>query len=475
MFHVTSVSGFVTHVATRIPFRYGIAEMTTAPHVLVQATVEHDGRSATGWASEHLPPKWFTKDPQSHFIDDIREMVSVIEHAIHIAEGISADSPFDLWWQLHQEQQQWGRSSGIPGLLSSLGTALVERALIDATCRGLGVPFERALRCGTLGFDAARLHPELEGQSFEDWFPPAAAPTIAVRHTVGLSDPLTDEEVVGAPPDSLPVSLESVIRFYAVSHFKVKTSGDLASDIERLERIIALSRRLGVDAWFTIDGNESMVTAGSLVAWASGLLSSPSVGSVLEKRLIAVEQPLHRSIALSEEVAEALKMLDVPVIIDESDDDLDSVRLAMDLGYAGGTYKGCKGVFRGLANAALIANRRRFGPAVITAEDLSTLPPLTVNQDLVVAAVMGLTHIERNGHHYFGCVAPLDRNIEDRLLEAHPDAFRRDDEGRVRLRIDGGVIALSSLLASPFGFDPKIVPSTLSPLSAVAATRTMGA
>ncbi|GMA90451.1 hypothetical protein [Homoserinibacter gongjuensis] len=64
---------------------------------------------------------------------------------------------------------------------------------------------------------------------------------------------------------------------------------------------------------------------------------------------------------------------------------------------------------------------------MLTAEDLSTIPPLTVNQDLVVASAMGLRHIERNGHHYFARFAPLDATLADRVLAAHPDAFEFRD------------------------------------------------
>ena len=468
MYRVTAVDAFVTHVDTRIPFRYGIAEMTKAPHVVVQVTVEHEDRSAVGWASEHLPPKWFTKDPHSAYADDVRDMVRVIEHAVELARGVEAASAFDLWMQLDAAQAGWAQAAGVPGLVSSLGTALVERATIDAVCRVLGITVDRALKSGALGFDAARVHPELAGQSVASWFPAASAESIAVRHTVGLSDALVDEDVVDAPHDALPVSLESVIRRYGVTHFKVKTAGDLEADLVRLARILDLLERLDVEPWFTIDGNESMTTAEQLVTWVSGLLAAPRLGTMLRERLIAVEQPFHRSIAMGPEVASALSRIELPVIIDESDEATATVREAMDLGYAGGTYKGCKGVFRGLANAALVSHRRRFGRAVLTAEDLSSLPPLTVNQDLVVASMMGLTHIERNGHHYFGRLAPLDDHIEERVLAAHPDAFVSDD-GRVRLRIDGGRIATASMLAAPFGLGTDIHTSGLAPLSAEAA------
>lgn len=473
MYTIVAVEARVTHVATRIPFRYGIAEMVAAPHVVVQVTVERDGASRDGWASEHLPPKWFTKDPDSLFADEVRDMVSVIENAVEVARGLSAGSPFGLWEQLQAAQDDWAESTGVPGLLAGLGSAIVERAIIDAACRLIGLPFAEALRSGALGFDAASIHPELAGQRLDEAFPVRDTATIAIRHTVGLSDPLTDDDVESRPADDLPVSLQSIIDTYGVTHFKIKTAGRLEDDIPRLTRILDIVDAAGIEPTLTIDGNESMKTAQHLVDWTRGLLADPCLAPVLRQHLVAVEQPFHRSLAFSADVARALEVLgtDVAVIIDESDHSTTAVREAMDLGYAGGTYKGCKGVFRGLANAALV--KHRAGRSVLTAEDLSTIPPLTVPQDLVVAHVMGLTHIERNGHHYFGQLAPLQGDIGDVALAAHPDVYERHADGRVRLRIEDGSVRIDTLLSSPFGFAGELSIAGLEPLSAEVAARGM--
>jgi hypothetical protein len=149
------------------------------------------------------------------------------------------------------------------------------------------------------------------------------------------------------------------------------------------------------------------------------------------------------------------------------------VREAMDLGYAGGTYKGCKGVFRGLANAALVRSRAAAHRTVLTAEDLSTLPPLTVAQDLVVSSFMGLTHIERNGHHYFGALAPIDPNLDSSAITSHPDTYERCEDGHVRLRIVGGRVSITSLRQAPFGFAPILDISALDALSVTAAIHSL--
>ena len=474
MITVREVDARVVRVATRLPFRYGIAEMTAAPHVVLEVVLVDDaGRFGRGWASEQLPPKWFTKDPTSSFSDDLQGLVGVIEHAISRARGARAATAFDLWHRLDIEQMRWAEREGVPGLLAGLGTALVERAIIDAVCRLSAIPFVGALHEGVLGFDPARLHPELNDVAWREDLPALPASSVGVRHTVGFADALTDADVTDGPRDGLPVSLAGVLDTYGVSYLKVKTAGDAAADRSRLARIFEVCAGSGIRPQLTLDGNESMRDGAELQAWMRRLLSDPAVGPSLRASLIAVEQPVHRDRALSGELSDVLAALredGVAVIIDESDSDVAAVRRALDLGYAGGTYKGCKGVFRGLANAVLVVRRGKVGPpTLMTAEDLATLPPLTVAQDLVVAAAMGLTHIERNGHHYFGTLAPLSPDIAAQACERHPDLYRADDRVGARLRIEHGRLSFATAMDAPFGFEPALDLTRLAPLSLAAA------
>ncbi len=460
MIAIETVDVRVAPARTRLPFRYGIAEMTAAPHVVVEVTIsDAAGGRTRGWASEHLPPKWFTKNPDSSFADDLVDLVAVVEHAAGTAPGMASPNAFALWLDLDRAQSDWARERGLPGLLSGLGTALVERAVIDAVCRAEGIPFVQALRAGALGFAPEQIHPELAEGEWRGLFPERPATRIGLRHTVALADPLTDHDVVDDPADGLPVSLASVLATQRARFLKVKTAGDPAVDRERLATLFDLCRAASISPRVTIDGNESMRDGRALATWIDTLLEDPVVGDELRESLIAVEQPIHRDAALDPQLAPALGELasrGIAVIVDESDDDVHAVRRAMDLGYAGGTYKGCKGVFRGLANGALVAHRRAAGmPAVLTVEDLSTLPPLTVGQDLVVAAAMGIEHIERNGHHFFGRLAPVHPDVDRLAVEAHPDLYASGADGRTRLRIDDGAFDIASILAAPFGFAPE--------------------
>src|SRR5680860_103724 len=80
MLTVESIDARVTHVDTRLPFRYGIAEMTRAVHVVVRIGLrDASGATAFGWSSENLPPKWFTKNPEEVYADEVVAMTEVIQ------------------------------------------------------------------------------------------------------------------------------------------------------------------------------------------------------------------------------------------------------------------------------------------------------------------------------------------------------------------------------------------------------------
>ena len=68
---VTSVEFHVLPMKTRFPFKYGIASMSALPHLFVTVNLVVDGKAVSGLASEGLPPKWFTKNPDTLFEIDL--------------------------------------------------------------------------------------------------------------------------------------------------------------------------------------------------------------------------------------------------------------------------------------------------------------------------------------------------------------------------------------------------------------------
>jgi hypothetical protein len=156
-----------------------------------------------------------------------------------------------------------------------------------------------------------------------------------------------------------------------------------------------------------------------------------------------IEQPINRKHALERDVSAVSRI--TPVIIDESDADHDAFPRARALGYSGVSSKMCKGLYKSILNAARCAlwstaEKRYF----MTAEDLTTQAGLAVQQDLALANLLGMTHVERNGHHYVNGMAGASQGEQARFLAAHPDLYGRS-HGAVRLRIRAGELAIASL------------------------------
>ena len=80
----------------------------------------------------------------------------------------------------------------------------------------------------------------------------------------------------------------------------------------------------------------------------------------------------------------------------------------------------------------------------MTGEDLTIQAGLALQQDLALVSLLGITHVERNGHHYVNGMADLPPAEQAAFLAAHPDLYERSS-GAVRMKIAGGDLAIGSL------------------------------
>jgi hypothetical protein len=198
----------------------------------------------------------------------------------------------------------------------------------------------------------------------------------------------------------------------------------------------------------TLDGNEQYGDAESTAAFLARARERPKLSRLFASTLY-VEQPIRRSEALTKPVG-ALAAF-APVIIDESDGEVASFPRARELGYAGVSSKNCKGFYKSILNLARCAvwNRDTPGRYFMSAEDLTTEPGLSVQQDLALVNLLGLTHVERNAHHFIDGFGGRPEAEARAHLAAHPDLYA-DHDGRVRLRMERGRLALGSLDCAGF-------------------------
>jgi hypothetical protein len=279
------------------------------------------------------------------------------------------------------------------------------------------------------------------------------------RHTVGLGDPLDETDEADPPADGLPFKLTECVRHYGLRYFKVKLCGDQAIDLPRMRRIAkVLDDAIPNHHYYlTLDGNEQFKTIDAFRQNWDELVADPALTRFFSG-LLMVEQPLHRSIALDETVKAAFQEWphSPKIIIDESDASLDSLPTALALGYAGTSHKNCKGIVKGLVNAALLSTRK---DAVLTGEDLTNVGPIALLQDLALMSLLGVGHVERNGHHYFAGLSMYPESLQESVLQQHGDLYTQHEGNFPSLRIESGRLALGSVNAAGFGYGIEFDPS----------------
>ena len=445
-FRVREVALHERPVRLRLPFRFGVVTLTECPQAFACVRIElADGRSASGGAAELMAPKWFDKNLALSNDDNFAQLRDVLRLArdAYLADA-SPDTAFGHFARHHDAHQAAAAARGHNPLLASYGPALLDRAILAALCRALGCSFYDAMRGNLVGFSDR--HPQFAGIEWGAFLDALKPPphTIAARHTVGLVDAITDADVTQTVHDGLPESLQQVIARYGHRHFKLKVAGQLDDDIARLTRIAAVLDTIDGALVVSLDGNEQYESAHGVAELLARMREAPALWR-LWQAIAFIEQPIHRKTALEVDVRGigAIK----PVIVDESDGELDAFVRARDRGYSGISSKTCKGVYRSLLNAARCAawNRASNGTRYfMSGEDLTTQAGLAVQQDLALVNLLGIAHVERNGHHYVNGMAALPQAEQQAFLAAHPDLYEHS-HGATRLRIRDGRLAIGSL------------------------------
>ena len=445
---------------TRLPFRYGKACLTQCPQATLEAVIQVDGHRQAGYSGDCLPPGWFDKSAAKDYRQQIQEMLEAIALAQQtFGEVFTQPSSLFAGWRIAQQQvHQQATLRGWPGLLASLASSLVERAVIDALCRATGSSFARLVRQNLLEIDAGLLYPELAGATPRDWLPAEPVRRLFVRHTVGLADPLTISEI---PPDErlddgAPQALEECIRAWGIRYFKIKLSQQLDHDLARLVALAEMFQiHCGPRYRVTLDGNEQYQRPEDFDRLVESIESDSRLATLWANTLL-IEQPLPRQIALQPESTAGIRRLQErkPVIIDESDEQLGAYRQALQVGYRGISSKSCKGPIRSLLNAGLTwqLNRQARRPLYqMTGEDLCSVGIIPLQSDLCLVATLGLTHAERNGHHYHPGLSYLPLQQQQAALAAHADLYQQHG-GIIRPHVQDGTMRIGSLQCTGLGF-----------------------
>ena len=455
---VSTRSG-VRNAHTRMPFRFGAIPRRAAPLLTWGVEIEaRRGRRATGYAADFLAYRWFDKRPDRSLADNCADLLRAVDVACGLYSEAAAEgfaTPFKLWRATHPEVERRALAFGFNRLGASFGSSMLERAVIDGVGRLTGRTYFELVRDGALGVDLGALSPELHGRVVREFLPERPLRRLHVRHTVGLLDPITAADVAEPVADDLPETLEDYLDADGIEYLKVKVGGALDEDLARLEAIAGVLERRERRFRITLDGNEQYRELDGFLALVEAIKAAPAPAR-LWRQILFIEQPLERGLAMDARIGPALRTLcrEKPVIIDEADGWLSAFQEAVALGYRGTSHKNCKGIYKSLHNLALAAaHNASVGreELFLAAEDLSNLPVVPLQADLASVALLGIDHVERNGHHYFRGLGHLSEAEKADALAAHPDLYERRG-GEVFLRIVDGTLACGSLQVPGMGF-----------------------
>ncbi|WP_249134285.1 hypothetical protein [Bradyrhizobium japonicum] len=433
------------------PFRFGAITINATPQLFVRAEIEVEGRGvAVGASAELLVPKWFDKRPEL----SPAETVDGLRRSLEIASGLylsqtGFQTAFDLHASCVGAQVATCAKSNIPPLAAAYGPAEIDKAILDALLRAAETSFFDGMVGNIAGIDT-RLSPDLKELDLASFLAHRKPlPRVAVRHTVGLDDPIEGNGGVADPRENA-----------GARYFKLKLSGDPTADAARLARIGEELATTGHDYKVTLDANEQYADLAALQALMNRLDHDAALRPIAT-RLLYVEQPMPRDIMRQSPLG---ALAAHGFIIDEADDSYDAFPAARALGYRGISSKSCKGLYKSIINATRAAKWSAGGERFfVTGEDLTCQAGLAVQQDLALGALIGVTHAERNGHHYVDGFGDAPATEAAAFAAAHPDLYADAGQG-IRLSIHDGDLLTGSLNTT--GFATSVHPdwSALRPL-----------
>jgi hypothetical protein len=433
------------------PFRFGAVVIHATPQTFVRVEIEVEGKGiSVGASAELLVPKWFDKRPRL----SPEQTVGELRRSLEIARELylshrSFETAFGLHARCLAGQVAACASEDIPPLAAGYGPAEIDKAILDALLRACRVNFFDGMAANIADIDA-RLTPDLRDEDVTQFLARCRRlERVAIRHTVGLDDGIEGQGGVADARENA-----------GARYFKLKLNGDPEHDVARLTRIGRELATLPHDYQVTLDANEQYADLVALRALLDRLDRDPALAPIAAK-LLYVEQPMPREITAQSPLG-ALAERDF--IIDEADDSYEAFPAARALGYRGVSSKSCKGIYKSILNATRAAKWSTGGEKFfITGEDLTCQAGLAVQQDLALGALIGVTHAERNGHHYVDGFGEAPAAEAQAFLSAHPDLYVRDGNS-VRLAIHGGDLLTGSLTGPGFASAAHPLWSALSPL-----------
>ncbi len=389
----------------RTPIKFGGVALDRVTLLNVDMVVETTGGVVSrGFGSMPLGNVWAWPSQAGYeqTLEWMKEIASVSmaryrehhlsDHPIRIGTEVEhriAENPL----RLHRAVG-WGVD--VPPLAVLVVNSAFDAALHDAYGKAFGLNCYHTY--GQPFFDddlGDYLGAEFRGEKLSNYITREPQSSLPLYHLVGALDPLTPAEVKEPVGDGLPEHLGEWIVRDGLTHLKIKLNGDDAGwDVARVLGVDRIATSTADRQFrYSLDFNERCRNVEYLLDVLNRVKEqSPAAFA----RIQYVEQPTARDLRANTDNRMHRAAELVPVVIDESLLDLETLLLAREQGYSGVAFKACKGQTQSLL---LAAAAQKFG-LFRCVQDLTCPGASLIHSAGLAAHFPGVAAIESNSRQY---------------------------------------------------------------------------
>jgi L-alanine-DL-glutamate epimerase-like enolase superfamily enzyme len=390
----------------RTPIKFGGVALDRVTILNVNMTVETTGgKVSRGFGSMPLGNVWAWPSKELSYeqtLAGMKQFTAQVESAYRwYLDTVVAGHPIQI--SHHLEAHDWriqprqaSSLDSMPHLAWFVVASAFDAALHDAYGKAFGLNCYHTY--GPPFFDddlGDYLGAEFKGEKLHNYISREPQPSLPLYHLVGALDPLTPAEVTSPVGDGLPEHLGEWITRDGLTHLKIKLNGDDAGwDVARVLGVDRIATATADRQFhYSLDFNERCQNVEYLLDVLNRVKGqSPAAFA----RIQYVEQPTARDLRAnpSNRMHKAAEL--VPVVIDESLLDLETLLLAREQGYSGVAFKACKGQTQSLL---LAAAAQKFG-LFRCVQDLTCPGASLIHSAGLAAHIPGVAAIEANSRQY---------------------------------------------------------------------------
>ena len=401
----------------RTPLKFGTGVVYATTSLTVKATVENrNGQRAEGLGNILLSYIWGYPSATMSSEDRDTAMRKVAEKFCALMlENAEYGHPLDLYLEAKRElprlaaevDEELNAADPMPILGALVCAAPMDAALADAFGKANEICTYDGYTQEFMDYDLSRhLGADFAGKYPGDYLHSAYHAYLPIFHLAGGLDKLTAAEITDDDPDDgLPVSLDQWIERDGIRCFKVKLRGnDNEWDVQRTADIVRVIgetyERLGIEDSFYLstDSNEMNPDPESVVEYLHKLRE---LSPVAHDALLYLEQPTERDLTAHRFDMSPVSALK-PVVVDEGVTDVETLDLAIELGWSGVGLKTCKGH----SSSLLYVAKAREEGLVVTFQDLTNPGLSLVHEAGFAARIDTLRGFEYNSRQYLPEAAP---------------------------------------------------------------------